>query len=517
MPKGFTLVEVLVTVVITCMVLLAVYGVFTSVSGAKQRLETDGEAYHRARVLFDRIGREIRSAYVKPSGTDTFFKGGRNSNGNPFLTLTTTTTTPQSDARGTAVVYYELIEDPEVKTGDKVLMRQETSPLNPMQNQPGYRLAPGIEAMSLRFYNGSDWQDELGFKYPGATATGGNRHADQGRRNRRAVPLGFRSPGNSGALMKVLRQESGMVLLLVLVVVTLLAALVTELAFSTLVDLRLTETFRDSTKAYYLAKGGVRAGRSILQRDVNGYDAPGDPDELWSQEIAQYPVGDGLVSIHIEDLGGKININALVNTGSSNVNPTVKDRVRRLFEILGISEKETLTAALIDWIDQDDRVYVDPETGRATGAETSYYLQREKPVRCKNGPLESLDELLLVRGFSAELSQRIAPYITLYGNDKINVNSASAEVLMALSDDPEITRAAAESIIAQREKEPFKTTETLTWINTVPGLTNLLRDPLQVTSSVYRIESRAMVNDGARQAEAIVVKAGNQLLYFKVD
>ncbi|OHB28976.1 MAG: hypothetical protein A2X84_09315 [Desulfuromonadaceae bacterium GWC2_58_13] len=159
-PKGFTLVEVMVAVVMTSMVMLAVYGVFTSVGGAKQRLETDGEAYHRARVLFNRIGKEIRSAYVKDSGTDTFIKGGRNQDDAPYLTLTTTASTPQSDARGVAVVSYELIDDPEVKTGDKVLMRHETSPLNPARDQPGYRLAPGIEAMSLRFYNGNDWQED---------------------------------------------------------------------------------------------------------------------------------------------------------------------------------------------------------------------------------------------------------------------------------------------------------------------------------------------------------------------
>lgn len=160
-PKGFTLVEVLVAVVITSMVLLAVYGVFASVSGARQRLETDGEAYHRARVLFDRLGREVRSAYVKPAGSNTLFKGGRTQDGNPYLTLTTTAVTPQSDAKGIAVVYYELTEDPEVETGHKVLMRHETNPLEPAaENQPGYRLAPGIDAMSLRFYNGIDWQDE---------------------------------------------------------------------------------------------------------------------------------------------------------------------------------------------------------------------------------------------------------------------------------------------------------------------------------------------------------------------
>ncbi|MBE0598742.1 MAG: general secretion pathway protein GspK, partial [Desulfuromonadales bacterium] len=54
--------------------------------------------------------------------------------------------------------------------------------------------------------------------------------------------------------MRAARNEKGMVLLLVLVVVALLTSLVTEFAFSTLVDMRLTETFRDSTRAWYLAK-----------------------------------------------------------------------------------------------------------------------------------------------------------------------------------------------------------------------------------------------------------------------
>ena len=45
------------------------------------------------------------------------------------------------------------------------------------------------------------------------------------------------------------RRQRGMALLLVLVVVALLTSLLTDLAYSTLVDMRLTETFRDSTRA----------------------------------------------------------------------------------------------------------------------------------------------------------------------------------------------------------------------------------------------------------------------------
>ncbi len=165
-PGGFTLVEVMVAVTIIALLLTTIYGVFTSVSGAKQRLETDGEGYHQARVLFDRIGRELRSAYFLLGNDKTLFSGGENSVGNPFLDLTSTAATPQGGVgSGLSVIRYELVDDEETEAETeadrKVLMRREYSPFDPDgEERPGYRLATSIEAMSLRFYDGTDWRDD---------------------------------------------------------------------------------------------------------------------------------------------------------------------------------------------------------------------------------------------------------------------------------------------------------------------------------------------------------------------
>jgi len=56
-----------------------------------------------------------------------------------------------------------------------------------------------------------------------------------------------------------------MVLLLVLLVVVLLTTLLTEFAFSTLGRPAPDRNVRDSTKAYYLAKGGINAGEYAAQ------------------------------------------------------------------------------------------------------------------------------------------------------------------------------------------------------------------------------------------------------------
>ncbi len=318
--------------------------------------------------------------------------------------------------------------------------------------------------------------------------------------------------------MKTLRREKGMVLLLVLVVVALLATLLTELAFSTLVDLRLTETFRDSTRAYYLAKGGVRVGRIILQEDTNGYDARNDPNELWSLGLTNYPVGDGVVSITVEDQGGMLDVNRLVDAAGVNVDSIIKDRFYRFFrDVLGLTNGEELTAALIDWIDKDDDLYVDPDSGVTLGTENSYYQRLDKPYPCKNGRFDTQDELAMVRGFTPEVMKLIRDHLTVHGSAQININTATAEVLMSLSDNPVIDRATAEDIIAIREREPYKTAADLQTINNLPGMSNLLRAPFSLKSETFHIRATGEVGDGARKLEAFVQKSGDKLLYFKVN
>ncbi|NIQ94108.1 MAG: general secretion pathway protein GspK, partial [Desulfuromonadales bacterium] len=133
-----------------------------------------------------------------------------------------------------------------------------------------------------------------------------------------------------------------MVLLVVLLVVALLVTILVEFAFSTLVDLRLAETYRDTTRAHYLAKGGITVGRTILKEDNNGYDGL---DELWSQGVQNYPVAEGSINIDIEDHGGRLDLNRLV-TPQGNIDPLFKDRLIRLLDLLEADDAEAMTDAL---------------------------------------------------------------------------------------------------------------------------------------------------------------------------
>lgn len=297
--------------------------------------------------------------------------------------------------------------------------------------------------------------------------------------------------------------ERGMVLLVVLLVVALLVTILVEFAFSTLVDLRLAETYRDSTRATYLAKGGIRVGRIILQEDSNSHD---NLKETWAQSLESYPVADGTVSIRIDDQGGRLDLNRVV-TPQGNIDPLFKDRIIRLFELLEANDPEAQTDALIDWIDPDD-------DSQPSGAENFYYHSLKQPYNCKNALLDNLEELNLVKGFDREFTRKLAPHVTVYGLAKINVNTASLEVLQTIA--AEMDRNTAETIIDARRSQPFTS---IPQLKELPGLETLygfIYLYLDVKSSRYQIESTSFVNDGRRTIHVAVAKDGDRILYKRV-
>src|SRR5262249_34687281 len=83
------------------------------------------------------------------------------------------------------------------------------------------------------------------------------------------------------------------------------------------------------------------------------------------------------------DESGKINLNALVALDSSG--QIAHDVLLKLPNMT-----DEIADAIIDWIDADDEP-------RANGAEKDYYTGLSPGYRCKNGPLDTLEELLLVR------------------------------------------------------------------------------------------------------------------------
>ncbi len=89
------------------------------------------------------------------------------------------------------------------------------------------------------------------------------------------------------------------------------------------------------------------------------------------------------------DESARLNPNALIGFG-------LDDELTREMLMYLPGMTEDVADAILDWVDADDDT-------RDYGAETDVYLMFSPPYEAKNGPLESVDELLLVDGVTPEL------------------------------------------------------------------------------------------------------------------
>jgi type II secretory pathway component PulK len=217
----------------------------------------------------------------------------------------------------------------------------------------------------------------------------------------------------------------GVVLLLVLmilVVLTLSAYRYSELMTG---EARTADSIARSVEAQALADSGISYAAALLSNTSTFSsvlnNAPWDNAEVFQGILVQphdvpklrgrfsivSPPGpdeapSGSLAFHygVTDEGGKINLNSLMI-----IDPTGNVLHDMLMTLPNMTPD--VADAIVDWLDADNNP-------RPYGAEDDYYMSLSPPYHCKNGPLDSLEELLLVRGVTPDL---------LFGDDR-NRNGA---------------------------------------------------------------------------------------------
>ena len=252
-----------------------------------------------------------------------------------------------------------------------------------------------------------------------------------------------------------LNRRQGLVLILVLIVVAALSLAAYAFASLMVVQSESAHLTGRRIQARMLASSGVESLRVFLlqdpamQSESGGlYDNPAmfqgvtvmgeaDPDELgkFTVLVPAMDQAGGLAGVRygLEDESARLNLNALL---------LIDQQARELQEATGelaalvAEDAEGLLAdsparsllmalpgmtveiadAILDWLDDDD-------SPREFGAEAEYYSSLAPPYGPKNGPLETVEELLLVRGVTPQL---------LFGSD-VNRNGMIDPDEMALA------------------------------------------------------------------------------------
>jgi general secretion pathway protein K len=340
-------------------------------------------------------------------------------------------------------------------------------------------------------------------------------------------------------MSKIVRNNRGIALLIVISITTILVAATLEYNRRARFAVISTAAARDRLTLSYMASSGVHMAMALLVKDKleSNYDSLAEdwaiPEKI--EELLQEISFDaGKLSVTITDELSKIQVNALVNfpEGRQFNEPQVALWDRALRYIRGDEEfdDESDPVAIVnsvkDWLDRGD----DEATTGLSGAETSYYEGLDPPYASRNGPIQDLNELLLIKGITPRIfngsqdAPGLASFMTVYGvapgagtafnwPGRININTADVPVIAALLglEDQELALAIfgyRQEMMEDKDSHDFSNPK---WYKEIAGLGDIAINANLVTtnSDVFRIKSEAAIGSTKTSVIAVVQRVQN--------
>ncbi len=182
----------------------------------------------------------------------------------------------------------------------------------------------------------------------------------------------------------------------------LLTLIVVGVLHTAIMDLKVTKNYGDKIQAHYLALAGIEKARALLYQAAHKHDQIGAgrdgglfnaPDQFRDIQFGrgQFRVfrranqedGGGVV-YGISDEESRLNVNAATPEELTKLNGLTTD----------------IAAAILAWRGEPG--------SNSMGANVDYYASLQPPYQPRNGPFQTVRELLMVRGVSPDL---------LFGND----------------------------------------------------------------------------------------------------
>lgn len=355
------------------------------------------------------------------------------------------------------------------------------------------------------------------------------------------------------------RQDRGIALIIVMMVIIVLSVLAGGFAYSMKVETKLARNTSWEAEMEWLGRSGVELGKYSLatylmgggqEAAYTGLDQvwAGGPfnetNELVNVQLKDVKIGPGKVTVTMQDLERKFNLSVInENTGAI---------LERALLMCGADAADipTIMDSYFDWVDPDHKTHL-------AGAENKDYLQMPTPYYAKNGFVDDIRELLLIKGMTEQvfwgtkrvgdspeqkdrsggpgrLKRPMSPhlqameanqstgvglvdlFVPYHGmGNRVNVNTASAEVLQLV---PGLDEALAGAIVANRSAGPYlNPSEALLQAGADAAMVGSMQNLLTVQSRVFEITVDAEIGNYKRRFVALVERRDRNnvtILYF---
>jgi general secretion pathway protein K len=193
--------------------------------------------------------------------------------------------------------------------------------------------------------------------------------------------------------------QRGVALIIVMVAIFTLIVLAGGFAYTMKVEMRLARNHGSETDLEWLGRSGVEMARYLVVQQLSTPERYHALNQKWAGgtgvtndifqniQLENNELGNGVFSIKIVDLERKFNINS--------ADPAI---LQQAMNLMGVDPVDASTAidSIMDWRDADNDPHVN-------GAESEYYEQLNPPYFAKNGPIDDMSELLLIKGVTPEI------------------------------------------------------------------------------------------------------------------
>jgi general secretion pathway protein K len=290
-----------------------------------------------------------------------------------------------------------------------------------------------------------------------------------------------------------MRSQRGVALISVLLIVVIATILGVSMSREQNFAIIRARMFVEQSRVQQYALGGEELARQILFED---FVEAGDKDTLvegWAGDDLRFEFEDGQVSLRIEDLQGRFNLNALVDRPGGNT--VARGRFTNLLAMQGIDVM--FVDRIIDWIDTN-------QNASPLGAEDFEYLGLEQPYRTSGQLLADVSELRLLLDMPPESIELLLRLVASLPdpNSNINVNTALPEVLQALA--PDLSLDMAEAMVASRQDtEGYDNVQAFLQDEALAGQSIPLQG-LSVQSSYFQVTVLARYQERAGYLTSII-------------
>ena len=233
-------------------------------------------------------------------------------------------------------------------------------------------------------------------------------------------------------------KKAGSVLILSLWTVVFLSVFAVQIGMKVQQKATLLLRLETRSKLHFIADAGIKKAIATIRKDIvrngNLYTSYGKYYRHNNRDkFKGIIVGDGYFDVSYPYYGGsssevQIKYGVVDEESKININTAAQDvLVRLIINVLGLEPEDAVWLAnnIIDW----------REFGQSHAEgfySNEYYSNLEFPYEIKSKPFELIDELMLVQGFSKEVYENLYPFITVYGDGLVNINTASPKVLYAI-------------------------------------------------------------------------------------